>query len=262
MYITLFFILSVDDNGKPLTEKVDPAIPADVINLLHNLRHDGLGLFEALKCIRMSLVPEGYEPYPFRNGVEECQADMLKSIVGTYRFRDTVSKYVSEGVDFSTYLYIPEVDAITGEAFHEREDHCHILKHIWKHTREEGPPGTNLQGFDDAMRDPNTGLTLAALTGERKQSVVDAERMLSYLVGKFLSENGYEKEGEYVNIVAGWHEAADGRGLSELERCKKNYAMLNMILDDWMPLHKTTPNLATIDINKYEMSLQNNCNLH
>ena len=48
------------------------------------------------------------------------------------------------------------------------------------------------------MRDPNTGLTLAALTGERKQSVVDAERMLSYLaiVGKFLSENGYEKEGD------------------------------------------------------------------
>ena len=94
-------------------------------------------------------------------------------------------------------------------------------------------------------------MTLAALTGERKQSVVDAERMQSYLVGKFLSENGYEKEGKYVNIVAGWHEAADGRGLSELERCKKNYAMLNMILDDWMPWHKTTPNFATIDINRY-----------
>ncbi len=79
--------------------------------------------------------------------------------------------------------------------------------------------------------DPNTGLTFAALTGERKQSVVDAERMMSYLVAKFLSENGYEKEGEFVNIVAGWHEAADGRGLSEFERCRKNYAMLNMILD-------------------------------
>jgi hypothetical protein len=234
-----------------VTEKADPAIPSDVINLLHNLRQDGLSLFEALKCIRMSLVPEGYEPYPFRNGVEESQEDMLKSIIGTYRFRDTVSKYVSVGIDFSTYIYIPEIDDGTGEAFHEREDHCHILKRIWKHTREEGPPGTNLQGFDDAMRNPGTGLTFAALTGERKQSVVDAERMLSYLVAKFLSENGYEKEGEYINIVAGWHEAADGRGLSELERCKKNYAMLNMILDDWMPWHKTTPNFATIDINRY-----------
>ncbi len=176
---------------------------------------------------------------------------MLKSIVATYRFRDAVTKYVSNGVDFSTYLYIPEIDEATGEAFHEREDHCHILKRIWKHTREAGPPGTNLQGFDDAMRDPNTGLTFAALTGKQKQSVVDVERMMSYLVAKFLSENGYEKEGEFVNIVAGWHEAADGRGLSEFERCRKNYAMLNMILDDWMPWHRTTPNFATIDINRY-----------
>ena len=125
----------------------------------------------------------------------------------------TQSQSLSEGVDFSTYVYIPEIDSETGEAFHEREDHCHILKRIWKYTREEGPPGTNLQGFDDAMQDPKTGLTFAALTGERKQSVVDAERMLSYLVASFLSEHGYEKEGEFVRTVAGWHEAADGRGL-------------------------------------------------
>ena len=216
----------------PFTEVRDPAIPSDIINLLHNLTvTEGLSLFDAVKCIRTTLVPEGYEPYPFRNGVEECLEDMLKTVVATYRFRATVSKYVSEGVDFSTYIYIPEIDEETGEAFHEREDHCHILKRIWKHTREAGPPGTNLQGFDDAMRDPDTGLTLAALTGERKQSVVDAERMLSYLVAKFLDENGYGKEGRYVRTVAGWHEAADGRGLSELERCKKNYDMLNMILD-------------------------------
>ena len=244
--------LIVDMNGKPLTEKVDMTIPHDLINLLHNLRNgDGMNLFEAVKYIRMSLVPEGYEPHPFRSGVPESMDDMLKSIVATYRFRNTVSKFMSEGVDFSTYVYIPEIDSETGEAFHEREDHCHILKRIWKHTREEGPPETNLQGFDDAMQDPKTGLTFAALTGERKQSVVDAERMLSYLVASFLSEHGYEKEGEFVRTVAGWHEAADGRGLSELKRCKKNYEMLNMILDEWMPWHKTAPNFSTIDINRY-----------
>lgn len=73
------------------------------------------------------------------------------------------------------------------------------------------------------MLDPTTGLTLAALRGERKQSVPDAERMLSFLVAKFLHENGYEREGKYVEIVAGWHEAADGRGLTQWERCKRNY---------------------------------------
>ena len=105
-------------------------------------------------------------------------------------------------------------------------------------------------GFDDAMKDPSTGLTQAALTGERKQSVQDAERMLSFLVAKFLKENGYPREGLYVETVAGWHEAADGRGLSELDRCKKNYAMLNMILDEWMPWHKDNYDFSTIDINR------------
>lgn len=110
--------------------------------------------------------------------------------------------------------------------------------------------GTDLQGFDDAMSDPNTGLTHAALTGERKQSVQDAERMLSYLVGDFLCKNGYVKEGQFVNTVAGWHEAADGRGLTELERCKKNYAMLNMLLDNWMPWYTENYDFSTIDVNR------------
>ena len=42
----------------------------------------------------------------------------------------------------------------------------------------------NFQGFDDAVGDSTTGLTLAALRGERKQSVQDTERMLSFLVAK------------------------------------------------------------------------------
>ena len=50
--------LLVDMNGKPLTEKVDMAIPHDLINLLHNLRNgDGMNLFAAVKYIGMSLVP-------------------------------------------------------------------------------------------------------------------------------------------------------------------------------------------------------------
>ena len=66
----------------PFTDVRDPAIPSDIINLLHNQTFtEGLGLSEDVKCIRISLVPEGYEPYPFRNGVEECMEDILKTIV-------------------------------------------------------------------------------------------------------------------------------------------------------------------------------------
>ena len=194
----------------------------------------------AVTQLRNSLVPAGYAPHPFRPGTVQSLVVKLRSLVGTYRFRHAVNKCKGQGIDFSMFLYVPEYCEETGDYFHEREDHCHILKRIWKHTRETGPPGANLGGFDEAMRDPTTGLTQGALTGERKQSVKDAERMLSYSVAKFLKENGYEMEGEYVEIVIAWHEAADGRGLTELERCKKNYLMLNMILDEWMPWHRET----------------------
>ena len=196
-------------------------------------------------------MPPGYQPYSYHPKAPEGLLDKLRSLVATYRYRHRISELASEGVDLNTYLYVPEMDPITGYYFHEREDHCHILKRIWKHTREKGPEGTNLQGFEDAVLDPSTGLTLAALRAERKQSVQDAERMLSFLVAKFHRENGYEMEGRYVEIVAGWHEAADGRGLSQLERCRKNYAMLNMILDEWMPWHTELYDFATVDINRY-----------
>lgn len=53
-----------------------------------------------------------------------------------------------------------------------------------------------LEGFDKAVPNPTTGLPLAALRGDREQSVRDAERMLSFLVAKFLRENDYEREGK------------------------------------------------------------------
>ena len=74
-----------------------------------------------------------------------------------------------------------------------------------------GPDGMDLQGLDDAMLDASTALTHAAL------SVRDAKRMLSYLVAKFSWEKGYIHESSYVEIIAGWHEAADGRGLTKLQ---------------------------------------------
>lgn len=81
-------------------------------------------------------MPAGYQPYSFKADTQENLTDKLKSLVATYRFRHRVAELKHQGVDFSTYLYIPEVNPVTGDVFHEREDHCHILKRIWKHTRE------------------------------------------------------------------------------------------------------------------------------
>ena len=42
------------------------------------------------------------------------------------------------------------------------------------------PGDLTYERFDEAMRDATTGLTHAALVGIRKQSVPDAEKMLSF----------------------------------------------------------------------------------
>ena len=253
----MFFIPELP-NGTPVVEKKDQAIPGEVIQELHLLQaRDGLSFEDAISTVRRNLVPPGHEPFPFRTKVRtESLLDKLRTIVATFRYRNRIAELKKEGADSSMHVYVPEVDPMTGDFYHEREDHCHVLKRIWKHTREKGPEGFNLEGFDKAVLDPTTGLTLAALRGERKQSVPDAERMLSFLVAKFLHENGYEREGKYVEIVAGWHEAADGRGLTQLERCKRNYAMLNMILDEWMPWHVEIYDFSTIDINRYSIKVR------
>ena len=98
--------------------------------------NDGLTLEDSITFLRQSLVPAGYQPYSFKVDTQENLTDKLKSLVATYRYRHRVAELKHQGVDFSTYLYIPEVNPVTGEVFHEREDHCHILKRIWKHTRE------------------------------------------------------------------------------------------------------------------------------
>lgn len=75
--------------------------------------------------------------------------------------------------------------------------------------------------------------------------------MCNILKGLFLFlRKGYETEAEYVRVIASWHEASDGRGVSQLERCHKNYDMLNYILDDLMPWHTETYDLSLLDINR------------
>ena len=127
----------VDPDGNPVTEITDEAIPLTVIIQLRNLQVvDGLTLEDAVTFVRQKLVPDGYQPHPFRADTPESFLDKLRSIVATCRFRYRVEELKRQGLDFSTFLYIPEVDPITKDRFHEREDHCHILKRIWKHTRE------------------------------------------------------------------------------------------------------------------------------
>ena len=59
-----------------------------------------------------------------------------------------------QGVDFSSHLYVPEVDPITGLVHHDRADHNHLLKRIAKHVRDDGYVDLQYEAFSDVLADP------------------------------------------------------------------------------------------------------------
>ena len=149
------------------------------------------------------------------------------------------------------YLYVPEVDPVTRQVRHDRADHNHLLQRIAQHVRDCGYDAFDYEAFADVLADPQSGLTHAALVGKRRQSVKDAERLMSYSVVKSIERHGKVEEAKFIRVVAQWHESSDGRGLSQLQRCRYNYQMLNFILEEWMPWFKECYDFSTLDINRY-----------
>ena len=232
-----------------MVEKPD-AVSDKIITKLHDLQAtEGKSLKAALWTIRQESVPAGNEPHTWREHKTETVVDMLRSIVATGRFQAAMDKYESEGVNFKQHLYVPEIDPVTGERHIDMEDHNHLEKRIGFHVRDGGPPGVDLRRFEEAMKAKVPGLSVAVLQGTRKQSVEDAEKLLSHAVADFFEKKRYTEEARFTRILARWHEATDGRGMSQEERHKANMDMLDLIKDAWMPWHRTTPDWSKVDIN-------------
>ena len=79
-----------------------------------------------------------------------------------------------------------------------------------------------LEHFVEALQNPESGLTVPVLTGSRKQSVIDAERLFSPELAMFIRAKGYTFEADYIETVWNWRCACDHRGLTELQRCHFN----------------------------------------
>ena len=121
----------VSENGRAVTMGNSSSIPNSVLVEMFNQRHgENATLEECVRRQRGKLIPDGYIPFPFRTNTPESYLDQLRSLVATYTYRSTIAYWNSRGVDFDTFMYIPEVDNITGEIHHDRADHCHLLKRI------------------------------------------------------------------------------------------------------------------------------------
>lgn len=107
------------------------------------------------------------------------------------------------------------------------------------------------------MNDESTNLTYTALTGQRKQSVADAERMFNPEVAKFMKSKGYAYEAKYIQIIWDWRRACDQRGLTELQRCRFNYRFLDMVLDELIPWNKQIYDMSLLEVNRFVNTILN-----
>ena len=143
--LVLFLIHLVDPDGKPLTRLPDTDIPHDVISQIHDLSDERMSLEDAVTFVRSKLVPAGYRPHPFRRDRSESLLDKLHSIVATFKFRATIDYWKERSVDFSTYLYIPEIDPVTGQERHDRGDHNHLFRRAASSIRQGRDPSLNFE---------------------------------------------------------------------------------------------------------------------
>ena len=99
--------------------------------------------------------------------------------------------------------------------------------------------------FAEALQVPSSGLTYAALSGQRKQSVREAERLFNSPMEMFMKKKSYSFEEKYLCIVLNWCRASDERGLSQSERSRFNWEMLTFIKDDLIPWHSDSHDIST-----------------
>ena len=95
-----------------------------------------------------------------------------------------------------------------------------------------------MERFEEAVHDSTAGLTYTALSGIRKQSVEDVERLFGEPLIIWMKNKGYNAEADYLQVIHNWRRACDERGLTGDQRSKFNMDLLNYILDDLMPWHK------------------------
>lgn len=107
-----------------------------------------------------------------------------------------------------------------------------------------------LEKFIEALKDPETELTYPALTGIRKQSVEDVERLFGHSVIDFMEKHKYEAEARYLRTVRNWRRAVDERGLSDDERLKLSVEFLDFIIEDLIPWCSSEKDFSLLEVNR------------
>ncbi len=121
-------------------------------------------------------------------------------------------------------------------------------------------PDVGLERFVEALPDKEAGLTYPALTGIRKQSVQDVERLFGSGVIAFMEKHGYEEEAMLLKAVRNWRRAIDERGLTEHQRQDFLQEFMDYICCDLMPWYsKGLKDFSMLEVNRYIIIIINRC---
>ncbi|XP_064389547.1 uncharacterized protein LOC135337544 isoform X2 [Halichondria panicea] len=240
--------------GDVVGEEHNCVVPREVLCEVLLLKRNGMTMEDIVSRLRCRTVPSGYPIHSWRtlsDGESESLDDKLRSILAQMEFTHVVRSWDQKGVPFRTYIYVPEEHPELGTVFHEREDEGHVYKRMRNSTLMGGPKRFKLERFNEAVYDESANLTYTALIGRRKQSIRDVENFFSSSVANFMNRKGYTYEAQFVTTVRNWRRACDERGLTQLKRCQFNYELLNMLLDELMPWHRTQYDLSLMEVNRY-----------
>ncbi|XP_065892094.1 uncharacterized protein [Dysidea avara] len=230
-------ITPIDENGAITALLPNHAISPELLGDLNKWKSEGANLDDVIEWLRLQTVPPGYEIHTWTEGKDETKAEKLCSILAQLEYSYQVNLFDSKGTPFKSHLYVTEVHPITGVGFCEREDEAHIFKRIG-HSLRQGNSNLQLERFAEALHDPSAGLTYCALSGIRKQSVEDVDRLFGQSLIDWMERKGYCDEVAYLQVIHNWRRACDERGLTNDQRSTFNKNLLSFILDDLMPWHR------------------------
>ena len=102
-------------------------------------------------------------------------------------------------------------------------------------------------------------MTYTALSGVRKQSVEDVERLFSDSLVKWMESKGYTCEAQHLSVIRNWRRACDERGLADSQRSAYNNELLEYLLDDLMPWHREEGlrDFSLLEVNRYDIMFGN-----
>ncbi len=126
----------------------------------------------------------------------------------------------------------------------------HMEQRIGNTLRQGRVDDNRMEYFVEAVKDPSTGLTYPALTGVRKQSVQDVERLFGEGVIKFMEAKQYMPEAIYLRVVRNWRRAIDERGLGESTRQQFLQEFKDFICADLMPWYIHSKDFSLLEVNR------------